>query len=71
MQVVETNLADGIVSGINQLSCHIGMPKKLYIDIRLKLWKHHGTQFTVDGHNTLATWRGLSGQYRSRSRIQS
>jgi hypothetical protein len=32
MQVVETSLADGIVSGVIRLSCEIGVPKKLYID---------------------------------------
>jgi hypothetical protein len=31
-QVLESSLADGIISGVARLSCEIGVPKKLFID---------------------------------------
>ena len=32
MQVLESCLADGIISGVTRLSCEMGIPKKLLID---------------------------------------
>ena len=32
MQVVETSLTSGIISGVTRLACEIGTPNKIYID---------------------------------------